>query len=66
MSMCPACNDERGAVVDTRPWRYGWTMRRRHCGCGYRYTIYEIPAEDVQAQTGGDDSDDEVNDGAER
>ncbi|MBB5271346.1 hypothetical protein [Quisquiliibacterium transsilvanicum] len=62
MSASPACKDHRGAVVETRPWRYGWTMRKPACACGHRYTTYEIPAENVQPQT-----DDEVDDdGQER
>lgn len=38
---CPACGSDEAGVIDGRPTR-GAFRRRRQCGCGARYTTYEM------------------------
>jgi hypothetical protein len=40
---CPECGDRLG-TLETRP-RAEYIRRRKGCGCGYRITTVEIPAD---------------------
>jgi transcriptional regulator NrdR family protein len=44
------CNHENNRVIDSRPGRYKWTLRRRRreCyDCGHRFSTVEISSDSV-------------------
>jgi len=46
---CPACGSDSSDVVDSRP-THGAFRRRRQCGCGARFTTYEMVDEAQPSQ----------------
>jgi hypothetical protein len=46
--LCPECKrDASGFVIDSRPTRSNAIRRRRRCECGFRFTTYEMIAEEI-------------------
>ena len=42
---CPVCKSQHNSIRDSRPSPIG-RRRRRYCGCGARWTTYEV-SEDI-------------------
>ncbi|MBU6190661.1 MAG: hypothetical protein KGR68_15200 [Betaproteobacteria bacterium] len=42
MSACPECQALKTTVYETRTVACGWTLRRRRCGCGFKWRTFEL------------------------